>query len=117
MEAAAYDYCDRAIKVNLRAVILPKIFYSYQSDFLGTAPLGEEKQKNYEDRSSSSTSTNSDADECGSDDETPTKRRENPLSTIKWLTSRQARGIAKLLVEGNYDIFYEWDWTPNPCNQ
>eukprot|EP01127_Copromyxa_protea_P010583 TRINITY_DN2581_c0_g1_i1.p1 TRINITY_DN2581_c0_g1~~TRINITY_DN2581_c0_g1_i1.p1 ORF type:complete len:1695 (-),score=294.12 TRINITY_DN2581_c0_g1_i1:195-4715(-) len=95
MEAASFDYCEREIKVFGKQVILPMIFYWYQSDFLG---MGEQD----EDEDSLSGS---------SEEEKPKK---NPLAIIRWLTQRQAGKIAKMVSEGSYKVSYEWDWTPNP---
>lgn len=114
--AASFDYCEREIKVGGRQVILPMLFYWYQSDFLGAGAATSISSEQDEDDL-----TSDGEDEGGSDDEDDgsgkgkkKNKKENPLSTIRWLTSRQASRIAKMVTEGNYQVSYEWDWTPTP---
>lgn len=107
MEAASFDYCEREIKVGGRQVILPMLFYWYQSDFLGAGVADD--QTDNDDPMSGEEET--DDSEEGSEKK---GKKEDPLFTIRWLTHRQASRIAKMVSEGNYQISYVWDWTPNP---
>lgn len=117
MEAAAYDYCERWIKFGRKHVILPMIFYWFQSDFL-RAPNSqkvdhlEEEEELLEDNTADERVDQISLDEIekkGDDkDDVP-----NPLFTIGWLTKKQTSRITKMVQEGNYKIAYEYDWTPS----
>jgi hypothetical protein len=109
MEAASFDYCEREIKISARDVTLPMIFYWYQTDFLGEGEGGGSgEEEGREGRSGGGESGEEEGVGEGGG------KRKYPLAIIRWLTQRQASKLGRMVAEGNYQVSYSWDWTPNP---
>eukprot|EP01126_Amoeba_proteus_P058735 TRINITY_DN7619_c0_g1_i6.p1 TRINITY_DN7619_c0_g1~~TRINITY_DN7619_c0_g1_i6.p1 ORF type:complete len:369 (+),score=70.60 TRINITY_DN7619_c0_g1_i6:698-1804(+) len=112
LKAAAFNYCDREIKISSKHVSLPMIFYWYQSDF---------ESPGFQLMSTTTTISTTEnpfflsEDEENCSDVVPSltfgggpKKRVHTY--VKWLTPSQRKSVAS--IDGNFSISYRFDWSP-----
>eukprot|EP01126_Amoeba_proteus_P038907 TRINITY_DN4077_c0_g3_i17.p1 TRINITY_DN4077_c0_g3~~TRINITY_DN4077_c0_g3_i17.p1 ORF type:complete len:146 (-),score=32.15 TRINITY_DN4077_c0_g3_i17:101-538(-) len=98
LEAAAFNFCEREIKITSKNISLPMLFYWYQSDFLHAVESHLNAFEPPSDLLSPRLSSryHVSGGECG-------------YPFVRWLTEQQRKKIA--MIDENFTISYKFDWS------
>lgn len=111
LEAASHDYCSHKIKFGKKHVILPMLFYWFESDFLSFRSAQRNSEEACEEEEESTEDLNYDERDMDMEDGDATTLS-SILLPFSWMTKRQALKLQQMEEEGNIKVVYEYDWAP-----